>query len=82
MKPQAPENQTVSNVKVGKPDTILTVSAHVKGTREGNSTQGIKKERGVHDEGLTAKGTARRSTGINPKNRNPIDPKMPNLSPA
>lgn len=82
MTPKAPENETVSNVKVGKPDTILTLPSHTKGTREGNQPGGIDKEPGIKNEGKMAKGSARRSTGIAPQNHETIDPKMPNLSPA
>lgn len=82
MKPKAPEKETVSNIKVGKPDTVLTSPSHVKGIRQGNEIGGMQREPGLHDDGKTGTGDARRSTGINPKNRDAIDPKMPNLSPA
>lgn len=71
-----------SNLKVGKPDTTPSVSAHTRGVRQGNEPGSIEKEPGIEPEGNMAKGTARRSTGICPDERNPIDPAMPNLSPA
>lgn len=75
----------VANVRVGKPAIRPDRPSHVKGVREGNNPRGMKQagimpfEEGVHNE---AHGTATRSTGINPDTRNPIDPSMPNISPA
>jgi len=73
----------ISNVRVGKPDTTPDVSAHTRGVKEGNRPGNIKHEAGIkvlHTD--MAVGTAHRSTGINAEARNPIDPRMPNLSPA
>jgi len=70
------------NLKVGKPDTSMTRSAHTRGVRQGNRKGSLEKEAGIYPDGDGAKGTARRSTGINPDAMNPIDPRMPNLSPA
>ena len=58
-----------------KPD----VSAHQKGVNQGNSTGNYEKQPGHHADGRSS---AARSTGINVKGREPIDPRMPNLSPA
>jgi hypothetical protein len=58
-----------------KPD----MPAHVKGIPQGNSTGRYAKMEGHSANGHS---TARRSTGINPQAENPIDPRMPNLSPA
>lgn len=78
---------TVSNIKVGKPQTTPTAASHTSGIHEGN-TGPIEKNPGIHATGEsgagrpTGTGTARRSTGINPGPKNPIDPRMPSFSPA
>jgi hypothetical protein len=74
-----------ANLRVGKPGTSPTRPTHVTGIREGNRRGNIDRERGIHqdpDDPRFATGTAERSTGINARARNPIDPRMPNLSPA
>lgn len=58
-----------------KPDA----PSHVKGIKQGNSTGNYERQ-GGHQRDGTSK--AKRSTGINPKAREPIDPSMPNLSPG
>jgi hypothetical protein len=81
----------IANLKVGKPDTTPSSPSHVPGIRQGNQTGSTKKMPGLQitgrrdrgtDRRVMGRGTARRSTGINPSKRNPIDPSMPNLSPA
>ena len=75
--------RTIANVRVGEPDTTPDSSAHTPGVKQGNKRGSLRSEGiepGKHGRG--AGGTARRSTGINPQARNPIDPRMPNLSPA
>lgn len=78
---------TIANIRVGKPQTTPTASAHTPGIRQGNSGS-FESNPGLHPTGETGagrptgKGTARRSTGINPGPKNPIDPRMPSLSPA
>lgn len=52
---------------------------HIAGNATGNDPQRAKDQRGLKADGTS---TAARSTGINPKNREPIDKRMPNLSPA
>ena len=52
---------------------------HVKGIKGGNSTGNYEKQAGHNPDGTS---TAVRSTGVNAKAREPIDPRMPNLSPA
>jgi hypothetical protein len=68
------------NLKVGSPDTTPDAPSHTPGVRQGNSPPTVDPGFEKTDSGL--KGTARRSTGISPKNRNPITPDAPNLSPA
>ena len=67
---------------VGQPKTTPTAPSHVKGVRQGNAPHTMRADDGFveHPDGTTT-GTARRSTGINADDREPIDPRMPNLSP-
>jgi hypothetical protein len=53
--------------------------SHVKGIKQGNSTGSYDKMAGHNSDGSS---TAERSTGVNPDGAQPIDPRMPNLSPA
>jgi hypothetical protein len=55
------------------------ISAHTPGIKQGNATGNYAKQSGHEPDGHS---TAARSTGINPKKREPIDPRMPNLSPG
>jgi hypothetical protein len=52
---------------------------HVRGTMQGNAVGNYEKMPGHRPDGRS---TAERSTGINPDKRDPIDPRMPNLSPG
>jgi hypothetical protein len=79
----------VGNIRVGNPDTTPSMPSHTRGVRQGNKPGSFERTPGLYKTGekagghrLMGKGTARRSTGINPKARNPIDPSSPNLSPA
>ena len=53
--------------------------SHVKGIKAGNSKGNYEKQAGHKADG---RATSERSTGINAKAANPIDPRMPNLSPG
>jgi len=65
-------------IKLGKPDVKPDTPSHTAGSAEGNV--GLRmRQRGQEPSG---KSSAARSTGINPDAENPIDPSMPNLSPA
>lgn len=76
-----------ANLRVARPDTWPSAPSHVPGIRGGNQDRptrqvgfystGPAPARGISD----LKGTAARSTGINARARNPIDPRSPNLSP-
>jgi hypothetical protein len=55
------------------------LTSHVPGIRQGNAKGSYEKMAGHNADGTSS---AARSTGINPKDREPIDPSMPNLSPA
>jgi hypothetical protein len=66
-------------MKVGKPDVRPETPSHVKGIKQGNSKGNYESQPGHNPDGTS---TAERSTGVNPKAHNPIDPSMPNLSPG
>jgi len=53
--------------------------AHTPGIRQGNAPGNYDKQVGHEPDGRS---TAARSTGINPDMEEPIDPRMPNLSPG
>jgi hypothetical protein len=69
----------MANLRLGKPDVRPDAPSHVKGIKQGNSRGNYDKQPGHKPDGRS---TAERSTGINAKAREPIDPSMPNLSPA
>lgn len=74
--------QRIANVRIGKADVKHTAPSHIRGVAQGNTTK-LEKVKGVYPAGVEARCTQERSTGINPKDREPIDPEtMPNLSPA
>lgn len=66
-------------IRTGKADVDTGVPSHVKGIKQGNSTGNYEAQAGHKSDGRR---TARASTGINPDSAGPIDPRMPNLSPA
>jgi len=68
----------VAQIRVGKPHVKPDTPAHTKGTNQGNSGP-LEKQPGHNPDGTV---TAARSTGVNPKAHEPIDPRMPNLPPA
>lgn len=76
MTPEGKEQQRMGEIRVGKPDVKLDAPAHTTGVEQGNSP---KKQAGHHDDGTV---DARRSTGVQPKNHEPILPVMPNLPPG
>jgi hypothetical protein len=79
----------MANIRVGKPDVKMDAPSHTKGIHQGNESGGIEhNDPAFHDAGErgagrpSARSNARRSTGIDPESKNPIDPNSPNLSPA
>jgi hypothetical protein len=73
---------TIGNISVGRPDVKPDRSAHSPGVREGNLRKSLIREPGVKRAGrFMAAATDRRSTGVNPRARRPIDPRMPFLTP-
>jgi hypothetical protein len=69
----------MANIRVGKPDVSPDLPSHTDGIKQGNSTGNYEQQVGHLPDGRS---TAQRSTGINPKSKEPIDPRMPNLSPG
>lgn len=69
----------MARMKVGEADVKMDAPAHVAGIKQGNSTGNYERQAGHLPDGTS---TAERSTGINAKKRDPIDPRMPNLSPG
>lgn len=73
---------TIHNIRVGKADVNPKLPTHVKGIREGNQKGAVDDEVGLKRvSNNRIEGNARRSTGVSADSRNPIDPRMPNLSP-
>jgi hypothetical protein len=68
----------MADVKVGK-GPAADLPAHTPGIKQGNSRGNYGKQKGHNADGTS---TAARSTGVNSAGREPIDPSMPNLSPA
>ncbi|GLW99229.1 hypothetical protein [Microtetraspora sp. NBRC 16547] len=66
-------------IRTGRPMIRPDATAHLKGIKEGNAAGNYAHQRGHLPDGRS---TAARSTGINPRAHDPIDPRMPNLSPA
>ncbi len=75
----------VANLRVGRAQAKPAQPTHVAGIREGNKLGAIYRQAGLHqdpDDPRYATCSAARSTGINPRARDPIDPRMPRLTPA
>ena len=69
----------MARMRLGKPDIEPDAPSHTPGIKQGNSKGNYERQDGHLPDGRS---TAARSTGINPKAREPIDPRMPNLSPG
>lgn len=74
----AHECKQVGGIRLGHPDVKPDAPSHVMGVVPGNKPGNYEKEPGHRPDGRS---TSRRSTGINAKDRDPILPGMPNLSP-
>jgi hypothetical protein len=66
-------------IRIGKPDIDTQSLGHTPGVRQGNSRGNYESMGGHLPDG---RATAQRSTGVNPEAANPIDPRMPNISPG
>ena len=64
-------------VNTGAKQTSISKSVHIKGIKEGNALGNYERMVGHNPDGTS---TAVRSTGVTATE--PIDPSMPNLSPA
>jgi hypothetical protein len=69
----------MGELRIGRHDVKPDAPAHKAGVRMGNATGNYDRQRGHLPDGRSS---AERSTGINPGAEDPIDPRMPNLSPA
>jgi hypothetical protein len=72
-------HETIDGIRTGHPKAGPETPAHVPGIRSGNDPRPHETAPGHLPDGRS---TARRSTGINARDREPIQPDMPNLSPA
>jgi hypothetical protein len=63
----------------GKGEVKVDLPSHTKGINQGNAKGNYGKMAGHKPDGRS---TATRSTGVNAKFQEPIDPSMPNLSPG
>ena len=68
----------MSPIRTGKPRAKPDDPAHVPGVNEGNKGP-FDSQPGHLSDGRV---TARRSTGVNPKAQEVIDPRMPSLPPS
>jgi hypothetical protein len=67
------------HLRTGTPDVTQDLASHTPGINQGNAKGNYEKMPGHRPDG---KSTAARSTGVSPEQHGPIDPRMPNLSPA
>jgi hypothetical protein len=68
---------TMAEVSTGSKHTGIDKPTHIKGINAGNALGSYSKMQGHRPDGTS---TAARSTGV--ARTEPIDPSMPNLSPA
>jgi hypothetical protein len=66
-------------MKLGPVQRLMERPTRTPGTKAGNSCGNYERQSGHLADG---RATAERSTGINPKAREPIDPRMPNIPPG
>ena len=69
----------MAEIRTGNSDVDTTDLGHIKGVKQGNSTGNYEKQAGHRPDGRR---TAEASTGVTAEAANPIDPRMPNLSPG
>jgi hypothetical protein len=68
----------MASIRLGRKQAKTDKPTHVAGTTQGNKPGNYDKMDGHLPDGRS---TAVRSTGVNAKSEEPIDPRMPNLSP-
>ncbi|HLM25867.1 MAG TPA: hypothetical protein VK304_02755 [Thermoleophilaceae bacterium] len=66
-------------IRAGRPDVDIDALGHTPGVNSGNSEGNYEKQKGHNPDGTR---TAEASTGVNAGAHEPIDPRMPNLSPG
>jgi hypothetical protein len=76
------KTKVINGIRVGTPDVEPSAPGHVRGVFEGNNPRVGHRHKGIDESGDRGEGTARRSTGIRPKDHDVIDPRMPKISPA
>jgi hypothetical protein len=69
----------MAEIRAGDSDVDTKDLGHIKGVKQGNATGNYEKQAGHLPDGRR---TAEASTGVNAEAANPIDPRMPNLSPG
>jgi hypothetical protein len=69
----------MAKLKLGRAKKPTDAPTHVRGIKQGNSVGNYDKQAGHLADG---RASAAKSTGINARRREPIDPRMPNLPPA
>jgi len=69
----------MGEIRTGKSDIDTSDLGHMKGIKQGNSMGNYESQAGHLPDGRR---TAKASTGVNAEAHEPIDPRMPNLSPA
>jgi hypothetical protein len=69
----------MANIRIGKKDVDTQKLGHTPGVKQGNAKGNYEKQPGHRPDGTR---TAEASTGVNPNARNPIDPRMPSISPG
>ncbi len=69
----------MAKMRLGKAQASTDKPAHTAGVNQGNAKGNYEKQAGFKPDGRT---TAESATGVNPKRRNPIDPRMPGLFPG
>lgn len=69
----------MAHLRMGDQDVRPDLPSHTPGIKQGNAKGNYDKMAGHNPDGTS---TAARSTGVNPRAREPIDPSMPNLSPG
>jgi hypothetical protein len=69
----------VLNLILGKREVTPDLPSHTPGINQGNAKGNYDKMAGHKRDGTS---TSERSTGVNAGAQEPIDPSMPNLSPA
>jgi hypothetical protein len=63
----------MARLRLGKPQVQTDKPTHVTGTKQGNAKGNYERQAGHEPDGRS---TSERSTGVNAKGANPIDPRL------